>query len=139
MSSTFTSVACTHSEGVITHTQGGVDTHTHMQGGAPGGYTHTHTHMQGGAPGGYTHTHTHREGPLVDTHTHMQGGAPGGYTHTGRGDYYITFLFLAVRAAAVISWIEYLSDVSIPILVRMATASSDISTSSSSHLHYRVR
>ena len=46
----------------------------------------------------------------------------------------ITFLFLHTRLDAVISCIAYLSDVSCPILVNTPIASSDISTSSSSHL-----
>lgn len=50
-----------------------------------------------------------------------------------------TFRFLHIRLATVISWMEYLSDVSWAIFVNTIMASSVISTSSSSHLkddHY---
>ena len=47
----------------------------------------------------------------------------------------VPFLFRHVRLAAVMSCMAYLSDVSIPMRVKIATASSLISTSSSSHLN----
>ena len=47
----------------------------------------------------------------------------------------VPFLLRHVRLAAVMSCMAYLSDVSMPMRVNMATASSLISTSSSSHLN----